>query len=187
MTRLSVLSFFLASTLFSAEPLSQEQMIQKANEISGKLLQTLGGELKTHMQAGGPMQALNFCSHNALALTDTVAKESSVEIKRVSNLNRNPINAATAEEQIVLNKWRTMLTNGQALPSGELKKLSNGKDVYYKPIVINNEACLKCHGNIDANSPLAKAIKTTYPEDKAVGYKMGDLRGMVVVTFPKDK
>jgi len=187
MTRLSALSFFLASTLFSAEPLSQEQMIQKANEISGKLLQTLGGELKTHMQAGGPMGALNFCSQNALSLTDTIAIESKLSIKRVSDLNRNPINAATAEEKAVLIKWRTMLANGQTLPSGELKKLSNGKDAYYKPIVINNEACLKCHGNLESDSPLTKAIKATYPEDKAVGYKMGDLRGMVVVTFPKDK
>ncbi len=187
MLRLSALSFFLASALLSAEPLSQEQMIQKANEISAKLLQTLGDELKTQMQAGGPMQALNFCSHNALTLTDTVAKESSVEIKRVSNLNRNPINAATAEEKTVLNRWRTLLANGQVLPSGELKKLSNGRDAYYKPIVINNEACLKCHGSLEPDSLLTKAIKTTYPEDKAVRYKMGDLRGMVVVTFPKDK
>jgi hypothetical protein len=187
MNRLSRLSFLLASTLLIAEPLTQEQMIQKANEVSGKLLQTLGGELKTQMQAGGAMQALNFCSHNALALTDNVAKDSSVEIKRVSDLNRNPINAATAEEKAVLNEWRTLLAKGQPLPTGELKKSSDGRDAYYKPIVINNEACLKCHGGLDVNSPLAKAIKTTYPEDKAIGYKMGDLRGMVVVTFPKDK
>jgi hypothetical protein len=176
MNRLSRLSFLLASTLLIAEPLTQEQMIQKANEVSGKLLQTLGGELKTQMQAGGAMQALNFCSHNALALTDNVAKDSSVEIKRVSDLNRNPINAATAEEKAVLNEWRTLLAKGQPLPTGELKKSSDGRD-----------ACLKCHGGLDVNSPLAKAIKTTYPEDKAIGYKMGDLRGMVVVTFPKDK
>jgi hypothetical protein len=79
------------------------------------------------------------------------------------------------------------LAKGQPLPTGELKNSSDGRDAYYKPIVINNEACLKCHGGLDVNSPLAKAIKTTYPEDKAIGYKMGDLRGMVVVTFPKDK
>ena len=56
--------------------------------------------------------------------------------------------------------------------------------MFYKPIVINNEACLKCHGNVEGD--LAKVIKATYPEDRATGYKMGDLRGMIAVTIERD-
>jgi len=174
--------FFIASLLI-AEPLTQEQMIQKGTEVSTTLVQKLGSELKTQMQAGGPIAALHFCSQNALSLTDQVAKESGTSIKRVSIQNRNPVNAATSEEKAVLNQWQKMLKNSKTLPPYELTKLSNGHTVYYKPIIINAETCLKCHGDIAGDSSLGKAIKETYPEDRATGYKMGDLRGMVVVTF----
>jgi hypothetical protein len=32
---------------------------------------------------------------------------------------------------------------------------------------------------------LAKAIKAAYPEDKATGYKMGDLRGMIAIEMAR--
>lgn len=178
MDRFSLYAFLLASSLLSAQPLAQEQIVQKGNEISGKLLQTLGGELKTHMQNGGALNALHFCSQNALTLTDKVAKESDAKIKRVALLNRNPLNAPSSEEEKIILDWQSMAKMGKVLPTYELKK-----GVYYKPILINNEACLKCHGNLETDSPLAKAIKETYPEDKATGYKMGDLRGMIVIEF----
>lgn len=178
MNRFSLYTFLLVSSLLTAQPLSNEEIAQKGNEISGKLLQTLGGELKSHMQNGGVLNALDFCSKNALTLTDKVAKESNSKIKRVSILNRNPLNAPSAEEQKIIQDWQTMAKMGEVLPTHELKK-----GVYYKPILINNEVCLKCHGNLEANSPLAKAIKDTYPEDKAAGYQMGDLRGMIVIEF----
>ncbi|HZF71625.1 DUF3365 domain-containing protein [Sulfuricurvum sp.] len=183
MNQKSVFSLLFISSLLMAEPLSQEQMIQKGTEVSTALVQKLGGELKTQMQSGGPLAALHFCSQNALSLTDQIAKESGTSVKRVSLQNRNPVNAATPEEKAVLSQWQEILKKSEALPPYKLTKLSNGHTVYYKPIVINNEACLKCHGDIAGDSPLAKAIKETYPEDHATGYKMGDLRGMVVVAF----
>ena len=102
-------------------------------------------------------------------------------IRRIFPKNRNPVNAAAGEEKELLEKWEKMVQNGQSLPSHELKKLPNGEMAYYKPLLISNEACLKCHGTVAEDSPLAKAIKATYPEDKAMGYKMGDLRGMIKV------
>ena len=177
------LPFLLMTALLNAGALSDEQVIQKGSDVSTALVQKLSSELKTQMQAGGPITALHYCSQNALSLTDKIAKESSTLIKRVSTNNRNPINAATTEEKAILEQWQTMLRNGEALPAYKLSRLSNGQNVYYKPIVINNEACLKCHGDIAADSLLGKAIKENYPEDKATGYKMGDLRGMMVISF----
>jgi hypothetical protein len=179
----SVFSLFFISSLLMAEPLTQEQMIQKGTDVSKALVQKLGGELKTQMQAGGPIAALHFCSQNALILTDQIAKESGTSLKRVSLQNRNPVNAATPEEKTVLNQWQAMINNKETLPAYKLVKLTNGHTAYYKPIVINNEACLKCHGDVAGDSPLGKTIKETYPEDQATGYKMGDLRGMIVVSF----
>jgi hypothetical protein len=187
MFRFSIISLSLCSLLLNGAPLSQEEIVIKGNQISATLLQKLGGEVKAQMQTNGVMGALHYCTQNALLLTDNVAKDSGSIIKRVSINNRNPINEANKGETIVLSKWEEKVKNKEVLPAYEIEKLSNGDFNYYKPIVINNEACLKCHGDIAQDSPLAEAIKVSYPNDKAMGYKMGDLRGMVVVTLPKER
>lgn len=184
MIRYSLLSLIVSSSLLFAGSLSEEQAAQKGSAVSASLLEKLSGELKGYMQRSGPIGALNFCSQNALNLTDQVGKESNVTVKRVSLKNRNPINVANAEEEIILRRWAELQHSGQPLPSYEIKQ-RNEEYMYYKPIVINSEACLKCHGNIASESPLFKEIKKMYPEDKAMGYVMGDLRGMIVVTLPK--
>ena len=179
-----VIPLTLASTLLIASPSSQEQIALKGNQISSALLQKLGGELKNQMQTAGVMGALHFCSQNALTLTEQVAKESKTSIKRISINYRNPVNKANAEETTLLQEWEKLVKNGQPLPSHKVVTISENSAMFYKPIVINNEACLKCHGNVEGD--LAKVIKATYPEDRATGYKMGDLRGMIAVTIERD-
>jgi hypothetical protein len=56
---------------------------------------------------------------------------------------------------------------------------------YYKPLSINTDVCLKCHGDISKNSELSKFIDDHYPSDKARGYGLNDLRGAIVVTIKK--
>jgi len=184
-SRFSLISLSLISSLLLAEPLTQDQAIQKGSVLSSALVQKLSGELKAQMQSVGVVGALHFCTQNALVLSDQIAQESNTSIKRVSAKNRNPINAATPEEQTILHQWEGLLQTQQPLPAHTIQGDSDGGYTYYKPIIIANEACLKCHGDIAADSPLYKAIKSTYPEDRATGYKMGDLRGMIVITLPK--
>lgn len=185
MNRFSLLLALLASSVLTASTASDDKMIAKGSEVSAALLQKLGGELKSKMQTDGPLGALRFCSQNALALTDQVSRETGTSIRRLSLKNRNPVNDASNEAYALLKKWEQMAQNAQALPEYELKKLSENQSIYYKPIVINNEACLKCHGEIGADTPLGKAITAAYPEDKATGYKMGELRGVIEITIPR--
>lgn len=184
MRRSFIIPLTLVSTLLIASPSAEEQATLKGNQISAALLQKLGSELKTQMQTSGAMGALNFCSQNALTLTEQIAKESKTSIKRASINYRNPVNKANTEETALLNTWSNLVKNGQPLPAQKLVNVSDSTIMYYKPLMINNEACLKCHGNVEGE--LAKAIKTAYPEDKATGYKMGDLRGMIAITIERD-
>ena len=177
--------FSLTSALLLASPMSDDEIVKKADQVSSILVQKLGGELKTQMQTNGAIGALHFCSQNALSLSDQVAKETQTSLKRISTNERNPVNKATADEAALLKKWNDSLKNGQPLPPYAIVNLSPSTAVYYKPIVINNEACLKCHGNVEGE--MAKEIKAAYPEDKATGYKMGDLRGMIAVTIERTR
>ncbi|MDH3268745.1 MAG: DUF3365 domain-containing protein, partial [Ignavibacteria bacterium] len=52
---------------------------------------------------------------------------------------------------------------------------------YLKPIIIQAE-CLNCHGSQTEIMPdVRNLITQKYPDDKAIGYKPGDLRGAVSI------
>lgn len=52
---------------------------------------------------------------------------------------------------------------------------------YFRRIVVE-EACLACHGEKESRPEF---IKEKYPEDKAYGFKAGDLRGIYSVFIPE--
>ncbi|NPA30182.1 MAG: DUF3365 domain-containing protein [Epsilonproteobacteria bacterium] len=162
-----------------------KKAVKIGNKASKKLLKTLGGNLKKHMKAGGPADALAFCAANAADLTAKVDRElgKKVTIKRITLKPRNPANEAKGEEKAILKALETLNYNGVKLPKHLVQKTASGYR-YYKPLVIKKQVCLKCHGpNI---APKLKAvIDKHYPTDKARGYKMGDLRGAIVVDIQK--
>jgi hypothetical protein len=44
--------------------------------------------------------------------------------------------------------------------------------------------CLACHGQVSSLDPAVRAVLAErYPADRATGYRAGDLRGAVSVTF----
>ena len=57
---------------------------------------------------------------------------------------------------------------------------------FYAPIKVQ-DLCLNCHGQpgTDIKAADYDLIKKLYPEDEAVGYKSGDLRGMWSIRFEK--
>ena len=183
MRPISLITLSIIPTLLFASPSADEAAKAKGDQISTMLLQKLGGELKSQMQTSGPLGALRFCSQHALTLTDEIAKKSDTSIRRVSLNHRNPINKPTPSETALLQEWETFLKNSSPLPANHLVHRPEGKTLYYKPLLINNEACLKCHGNVSPE--LAGAIAEMYPEDKATGYKMGDLRGMIAIELTR--
>jgi len=161
------------------------QVVKTGYDATKLLLKTLGGNMKKHMKSGGPADALNFCALNASKLTTEVDKKlgKNVSVKRVTLKPRNPANEATKDERKVLEALQTLHETGVRLPRHLIQKTDDGYK-FYKPLKITKKVCLKCHGtNIDPK--LEKTIAKFYPTDKATGYKMGDLRGAIVVTIKK--
>ncbi len=173
----------IITTALMGESQIEISAMQQGEKASSALVQKLGGELKAVMQKEGPVAAVNFCSQNALTLTHQVSKSEDVKIKRTTLQQRNPVNKPSAEEIKILNAWNDTLAKGEQ-PAAFLVNTGSHQYIYYKPLLINNDVCLKCHGTVDEQSPLGKAIKAAYPNDRATGYKMGDLRGMIVVDIP---
>jgi len=163
-----------------------KEVKQTAKASSKLLLKTLGSNMKKNMKAGGPMQALDFCSKEAYNLTEKVNKElpKGVSVKRISLKERNPANQPQKDEAAVLEALAQLKNANIVLPKMLVQKVDTHTYKVYKPLVINKKVCLKCHGDIQ-NKKLKAEIEKRYPEDKATHYKMGDLRGAVVTTIKK--
>jgi len=178
-------SFLLAAP--QAKKNNELQNIKKIGKSSSMLLlKTLGSKMKKNMKAGGPMKALDFCSQEAYTLTEDVNKKlpNGIKVKRISLKYRNPANKPEANEQAILTSLHKLQASNVILPKQIIEKVNNTTYKYYKPLIINKQVCLKCHGDV-TNTDLKRAINERYPIDKAMHYKMGDLRGALVVTIKK--
>jgi hypothetical protein len=190
-SRLFTLSLLCVSALIAApgEKQKQDPAIQNAyktgDETAKTLLKTLGGNLKKHIKTGGPADALTFCSTQAIPLTQAVNGKlpKGVGVKRITLKTRNPGNAAEGKDKAVLQALQMLNKNDVRLP-GRLLRDNGDSYTYYKPLVINKPVCLKCHGT-QIDPKLKAQINKVYGSDTATGYKMGDLRGAVVVTIKK--
>lgn len=186
----SIALISLSSAVLLAAPLdTQDKKIKRAIELGNTsskiLLKTLKTKMKKHMADGGAMEAFSFCSDEAYSLTDSVNKTlpSGITTKRISLKYRNPANAPKEDEANVLNSIETLKKSNVVLPEYFIEKVDENRFKYYKPIVINDKACLKCHGEPSKDVELRRAINERYPIDKAKNYEMGDVRGAVVVTI----
>ena len=162
-------------------------VVKTGQEVSSALLQTLGKNLKQHMKAEGPIGAAEFCSTKAYALTADVDEHfgADVQVKRVSLKERNPANQAEGKEKTILQSLENLQNSGVVLPEYLVERVNKETYKYYKPLLINKQVCLQCHGDIRENPKLSQFLEKTYPHDKATGYKFGDLRGAIVVTIKK--
>ena len=164
-----------------------KQIVKIGNKSSKKLLKTLGKNMKANMKKGGVMGALDFCSNEAYSLTQKVNSSlpKNVKVKRISAKYRSGANKPDANEAKILKSLENLNSLHVVLPKHLVQKINKHTYKYYRPLVIKKPVCLKCHGDISKNHELQKAIQSRYPNDKATGYKMGDLRGVVVVTIKK--
>ncbi len=155
-------------------------------EYALKTKSILGKNLLGAIKSKGTIGALSFCNENAIHLTDTVASQiEGVEVKRVSDKNRNPNNKANVNELSYIEKAKTQLMYGKKI-TPQIQEI-DGKMVGYYPIT-TNKMCLQCHGDLtsDIKPNAYSKIKELYPDDIAIGYSADELRGIWVVTMPKE-
>lgn len=165
----------------SALELDSAYYLQLGDSISTVTGKTLAGNLKKAMQANGVHGALEFCSVQAYPLTDSLSTLYNVAIKRTSHKTRNAANTATELEQSQLQAY----LNSNQLKANLFVDEANNQVHYYKPITVNNEVCLKCHGAVGTNiaDNDYSYIQSIYPTDKAVDFNLNDFRGMWSLTF----
>lgn len=135
------------------------------------LLKNVGAAIEN----GGTENAVGFCNVMAMPFTDSLSSNNGVRISRITDRNRNPENDLKTESDKDI--FRIFQENKSLIDSIITE---NSHLVYYKRINTAKPACIKCHGNPEADidaATLAK-INLLYPEDKATGYELNEFRGL---------
>lgn len=179
----------LLLVLSACEPSLSEKEIrhyrEQGDEIVKSASEKLSGTLMSKMKEGGATEAIGFCHQSALPITKKMGAYHDVEIKRTSLKIRNPENLPSEEELKVLLYYEDKLVEGKEL--NPLVSLDpSGRPSYYAPIRVQKK-CLMCHGTPkqEVSSAIDSILKVKYPEDLAIGYNEGDLRGIWSISFPK--
>lgn len=163
----------------SAAP-DKAALTEQAKNAAQKLGGTLKGELEAAIQAGGPIAALSICNLKAPEIAKAVSTESGMQVSRVSLKNRNPVMGQANEWQIqVLNDFEARKAKGETPDTLAYAEIV-GNEYRFMKAIPTGAVCLTCHGTEVKPEVLTK-IKELYPNDKAIGYKEGDIRGAFVV------
>ncbi len=134
------------------------------------------------LQHNNLIKALKYCNKEVEQLVSK-DNEKGFAIKRISLRPRNKNNYPNLYEKEILEKFNKLsLIDNKDLVlehSDIIKDENNNKFVYVKAIRIK-EVCLNCHGS-NINDDLKKEIQKLYPDDKAINYKLNDIRGAFVM------
>lgn len=157
----------------------------QGNEIAQATQKTLGSNLSQKMKNGGVEAAIPFCNTMAMPLTAKMEAKYEVTIKRVSSKIRNEANSPSRAELKTIEIYQDLLLSGRGLDP-VIEDNNENKIHYYAPILMQKK-CLTCHGVLGAEltAQTDSLIKSIYPNDKATGFKEGELRGIWSITFTK--
>ncbi len=165
-----------------------EKTLSETRAVAGKLVTELGGRLKAEMMASGPAAAVDVCKKAAPEIAAKLSQDTGWQVGRVGTRVRNPSNTPNVWQQAALDEFARRMASGEKIEGMESWKViqESGKPtlVYAKAIGVQ-PVCLTCHGAPDFIPDEVKTrLKADYPDDKAVGYSVGELRGAVVIARP---
>jgi len=164
---------FAGGEIRAAEPgqvppaLGQVSLVEGAKAAAQAMGGALKAELEAALQAGGPVEALGVCQIRAPVIAAKISGEKGLKVSRTSLKVRNPNNAPKEWQAKVLNAFEARKAAGEDPANLSYAEVADHEFRFMKAIP-TAPVCLACHGE-------------RYPQDRATGYREGDLRGAFVV------
>jgi Protein of unknown function (DUF3365) len=162
--------FLLGSPAFAESP---------GGQILAPYKQGLQQALRSGMSKG-TVEAIQACRIQAPEIAVSLS-QNDVRVGRASHRLRNPANAPPDWVVPILGEY---VANDTDRKPREVQ-LPDGRSGYVEPIVLQ-QLCTKCHGDA-ISSEVTDQINTLYPNDEAVGFLVGDLRGVFWAEYPTEK
>ncbi len=182
----------LAGCAGEAEP--PVPAIDEAAVIAASLpiAQGFQAELQAQLQAaiadGGPKGGVSVCQQAAPAIAAAQSEVSGAEVSRIAAKHRNPAGGVPADlAQAYAALEAAPLVDGK--PGRQIVQTGSGAGAqvhFLSAIPMQEQPCSVCHGTqIDAG--LKAHIDSLYPGDLATGFKPGDLRGALLISWDADQ
>jgi Protein of unknown function (DUF3365) len=183
----SLLTMALArQSEFKSWPLSQapaelRPVISRADLVVAEMQGAVLRELTDALAHRSPAGAISFCHLDATAIIQRVGMAEGIAAGRTSDRVRNPKNAPKS--------WAAPLVKahaGQAARSVEGFAVDLGDKVGVLRPIVEQPMCAGCHGPVERFDPgVAVVLQNRYPEDRALGFRDGEIRGWFWVEMPK--
>lgn len=173
-----------AASIQDTPALTEADYLAMGKNIATATQAVLAQNLVGAISKGGTDYALEFCNLKAILLTDSMSSTLNSSVKRVSDKPRNPRNLANDMELAHIQSLKDQMSKGET-PAGKVH-INDSKMIGLYPIV-TNAMCLQCHGkkDMDIKRATLQKIHKLYPDDKATGYGVNELRGLWVVEMNK--
>lgn len=163
--------------------------IQEARQVATQVPPRLLATLTQAIEQGGPDGAIAVCREEAPKLAKAASEASGWQIRRVSLRQRNPKAVPDAWERAALEDFDRRAAAGQnpaTLERAEVLVEGGQKVQRYMRALPTQPLCLACHGDTAQLSPAVSArLKELYPNDLAVGYAVGQIRGAMTIRRPQ--
>ncbi len=157
------------------------QLKQEAMDIVKRFGGALKPELVQAIQSGGPAHAISVCAEKAPAIAQNLSNETGWLVKRVSLKARNSRTAVPdAWERKVLMQFDQRQANGESASQMAHSEIVDNKFRFMKAQGVE-AVCLNCHA-AEIKPDVAAALEENYPDDKARGYTLGQVRGAFSLT-----
>lgn len=155
--------------------------------ISKKSFIALSSTLKEKIATKGLDSAIHACQLVANPIIDSISEAEGVEIRRIAKRTRNRNNGPNKQEKHLIKLMERAQSAGEKL-SPFTFLVDSSTIAYYQPILIQ-PLCLNCHGEpgVSMQEETYETILNKYPMDKAIGYKLDELRGLWAINFNLSK
>ena len=181
-----VIATFAVGVAVAADSNTQtETLTDKSRVIAAGFQDKLRTQLMGALQAGGPTNAIGACKELAPSIAQQLGASSGAIVKRTSLRVRNPNNAPDSWERETLGQFATRKAAGEALATMESVAwvdTPTGRVFRYMKAIPMAEMCNQCHGRAISPEVSAK-LAESYPQDRAVGFVPGDIRGAISITW----
>lgn len=165
---------------------SVESARRQARRLADELLERVRQLLMTELEKGGYEGAVRVCSEIAQEIPREIEARTGASIRRVSLRYRNPKDIPDEYERRKLEEFEQQ-HRARALVEESVEVVrEDGRTYlrYMRPILVG-PMCITCHGPKEAIPSSVRAILAErYPDDRATGYRSGDVRGAVSVKIP---
>lgn len=170
------------------EPVDEAAVTARSAPAAQEFQQKLKAQLVAALTNGGPESAVSVCRQVAPAIAAAASGESGAEVSRFARKYRNPGAGVPAAMDGHYDALAAQpLSDGK--PAVRIWRSGEGDDArihYLSAIPMQDQPCAVCHGTA-VDPALKQHIDSLYPGDLATGFKPGDLRGAMLISWQADE